>query len=89
MVIWSHNMNATVIPNEIPILRHHTDKDGTGWLYIKIEDQDGDGGWTDVKRNYRKVLEFEGRKYTWSCWNSDDMYSVFKTGQPIARISRR
>ena len=82
-------MNATVIPNEIPILRQYTDENGVGWLYISISNQDGDGGWTDVIRTYRKVLEYAGRKYTWSCWNSDDMYSVFKTGQPIATIGRR
>jgi hypothetical protein len=82
-------MNATIIPNEIPVIRQTTDADGTGWLYIKIEDKDGDGGWTDVKRTYRKVLEYDGRKYTWISWNSDSMYSVFKTGQPIATIGRR
>lgn len=75
-------MNATVIPNEIPIHRHSTDEQGVGWLEIQIED------WDDVKRTNRKVLEFEGRRYTWSCWNSDRMVSVFKTGLPVARLTR-
>lgn len=81
-------MNATIVPNEIPILRYHTDEEGIGWLYIKVEDADGDGGWKDVKRTNEKVLEFEGRKYVWSCWNSDRMESVFKTSQPIARLTK-
>ena len=80
-------MKATIVPDEIPVLRHHTDSGGTGWLYLQIESKDGDGGWADVRRFNRKVLEFEGRKYTWSCWNSDSMVSVFKTGQPTARLT--
>ncbi len=35
-------------------------------------------GWDDVKKIAKKVVLYDGRKFTFSCWNSDDLYVVFR-----------
>lgn len=34
-------------------------------------------GWDDVKKLTKKVLVYDGRKFVFSCWNSDRMECVF------------
>lgn len=34
-------------------------------------------GWDDVKKMTNKVLEYNGRKFTFTCWNSDHNYCCF------------
>ena len=78
------NEATITVPNAIPIDRHIF-CDGYHWLYIKI-DNDESGGWEHVKPLTRKVLRFEGRDYTYRCWNSDNMYCVFTTHGKYATI---
>ena len=60
-------MNATILPNEIPILDYSERPDvGRGFLTINCPD-----GWDDVKKLTKKVLLFEGHRFTFTSWNSD------------------
>lgn len=47
--------------------------EGIHWIEIPIS------GWDEVKTHTKKILEFNGREYGWSCWNSDRMVSVFRS----------
>lgn len=77
---------ARVMKGELPVLRHIPAADGKEWLYFQITD------WDDVAPYVRKVIEFEGRKFVWSCWNSDACYMVFNRplNEPVktARVAR-
>lgn len=67
---------ATFTKEVVPV----TDKgqhDGRWWLEIAIPN-----GWDDVKKHTKKILEYQGREYGWSCWNSDRMVSVFVSPPP-------
>ncbi|NBW12678.1 MAG: hypothetical protein EBR82_32105 [Caulobacteraceae bacterium] len=43
-------------------------------------------GWEDVSGLANKVLEFEGRRYGFSGWNSDKNEAYFKSTVSVARI---
>ena len=77
------NMNANVVQNALPIQSTATTEGGVHWLEVKL-----DNGWDDAKRHAKMVLEFEGRLYCWSCWNSDRNVSVFRTGLPVATVTK-
>lgn len=62
-------MTATVSPTEIPVT--HTVSGDREFIKFSIT------GWDDVKPLTKKVLVFDGRKFVFSCWNSDDLYCVF------------
>jgi hypothetical protein len=60
-------MKATIVPNEIEV-RHTVRPDvGREFLTIQIED-----GWDGAKQWTKKVLLFEGRRFVWVSWNSDN-----------------
>lgn len=82
-------MNATVVPNAIPV-RYSIHPD-IGLEFISF---DIPNGWDDVKRVCKKVLTYDGRPFTFSCWNSDRMECVFRralneTVAPFATISNK
>jgi hypothetical protein len=64
------NMTATIIPNEIEVI--HTVCGDREFLCFGVPN-----GWDDVKGVCKKVLEFEGRKFVFSCWNSDRLTCHF------------
>lgn len=79
-------MKATIAPLEIAV-KHSVRPDvGREFLSFPID------GWDEVKKLTKKVLLFEGRKFTFSCWNSDRMECVFVRGldadAPTAKITR-
>ncbi len=37
-------------------------------------------GWDDVKKVTKKVVLFDGRRFVFSCWNSDRLEVVFVRG---------
>ena len=43
-------------------------------------------GWDDVAKLTGKVLEFEGRRYGFTGWNSDRNEAYFKSNVAVARI---
>lgn len=65
-------MTATINPKEISV--EHSVRPDVGREFLKIECPNG---WEDVKKLTNKVLTFDGRKFTFSCWNSDYNYACF------------
>ena len=63
---------ATVVPNEFGV--RHSVRPDVGREYITF---DIPNGWDDVKKVCKKVLEFDGRKFEFGCWNSDRMDCTF------------
>ncbi len=74
-------MNATIAPNEIPVTHSVRSELGREFLNIKID------GWSDVAKISKKVLVFDGRKFTFTGWNSDRNECFFSrplNGGPIS-----
>ena len=64
-------MKATIVPDEIAVqysLRPDVQRE---FLSFPIS------GWDEVRKLTKKVLSYDGRKFTFSCWNSDRMEIVF------------
>ncbi len=76
-------MNATISPNEIPVMPTQRQDDGTFWLVVDVPN-----GWDDVKKICKKVLNYDGRKYVFMSWNSDTNRANFKASPHVATISR-
>jgi len=57
---------ATINPNEISVVHNIRNDIGREFLTIDVPE-----GWDDVKKICKKVLTFDGRKFTFSGWNSD------------------
>lgn len=64
-------MNATIIPNEISVQHSIRPDVAREFLSFSIS------GWDEVKKLTKKVLTYDGRKFVFSCWNSDRMEIVF------------
>ncbi len=73
-------MKATILPNEISV--EHTSCNGREYLKFSIS------GWDEVSKLTKKVLLFDGKKFKFSCWNSDDLYCVFIRTYETATISK-
>jgi len=73
-------MKATILPNEISV--EHTSREGREYLKFSIT------GWDEVSKLTKKVLLFNGNKFKFSCWNSDDLYCVFIRTNETATISK-
>ena len=65
-------MTATINPKEIPVQHSIRPDVGREFLTVKIPN-----GWDDCKKIKNKVLTFEGKKFTWSGWNSDTDEAYF------------
>lgn len=64
-------MKAIELPFEVEV-RHTISPDvGREFLTFPIT------GWDQVKKLTKKVLTFDGRKFVFSCWNSDGNYCCF------------
>lgn len=74
------NMKATILPNEISV--KYTAREGREYLRFSIS------GWDEVSKLTKKVLLFDGKKFEFSCWNSDDLYCVFIRTNQTATISK-
>jgi hypothetical protein len=79
---------ATVSPDEITV--RHSVRPDVGREYLTFDIT----GWPDVSKVCKKVLLFEGRKFTFGCWNSDRMECTFvrgigQTDPAVAKIVRR
>jgi hypothetical protein len=74
-------MKATILPNEISV--EHTSREGREYLKFSIS------GWDEVSKLTKKVLFYNGNKFKFSCWNSDDLYCVFiRTSKTATIISK-
>jgi len=80
-------MTAKIIPNEIPVT--HSIRKDVNREFLTVDCPEG---WDDVKKICKKVLTFDGRKFTFSGWNSDRNQAFFyrmlsdDSVQQIARI---
>lgn len=72
---------AAVVPDAVPILSATADCASAHWLTIPVPN-----GWDDVKTWAGRVLEYAGRRYAYSGWNSDRNVAYFRTGLPVARV---
>lgn len=72
---------ATILPNEIPV--SHSVRPSVGREFLTVQCPEG---WDDVKKLTNKVLLFEGRKFTFTGWNSDRNEAFFASpiNGPIA-----
>jgi len=52
-----------------------------GFLVVAVPN-----GWDDCKKLTQKVLEFEGKKYIWTGWNSDRNEAYFKATTSFAKV---
>jgi hypothetical protein len=79
---------ATIVKNEICVI--HQTKTDIHREYLTVDCPDG---WDDVKKLTKKVLEYEGRKYAYTGWNSDRNECYFARStlcdEPTARILSR
>jgi hypothetical protein len=64
-------MKATILPNEIAVQYSLRPDVAREFLSFPIS------GWDEVKKLTKKVLTYDGRKFVFSCWNSDRMEIVF------------
>lgn len=72
---------ARIVPDSIAVVLAEVDPAGVRWLTVGVPN-----GWDDVKPLTSRVLEFEGRQYGFSGWNSDRNVAYFRTGAPVARV---
>ena len=61
---------ASFAPNEFAV--EYSSRDGYEFLKFPIT------GWDEVQPLVKKVLLFQGNRFTFSCWNSDYNYCVFR-----------
>jgi len=70
---------ATIVKNAVSVVPSET---RDGYLTVNCPQ-----GWVDVEKLVSKVLEFEGKKFTFTGWNSDRNVAFFKSGGAFASIS--
>lgn len=73
---------ARVVPHTLAVSNVETAPDGVRWLTVSAP-----LGWEDVVVLTDRVLEYDGRHYAYSGWNSDRNVAYFRTGAPVARVS--
>jgi len=79
-------MKATIDPKEVAV--SHSTREDIGREFLTVSCPEG---WDDVKKLVKKVLTFDGRKFTFTGWNSDRNEAYFTRGlntvEMVARIS--
>ena len=75
-------MKATVAPDLIPV--RHTFAHNQHRLTINVPE-----GWDDVKKLCKKVLQYEGRHYTFLGWNSDRNECFFGESAVATIVKRK
>ncbi len=68
-------MNATIAPNEIAVRYNSRSDINREFLTI-----DCPNDWDDVKKLTKKVLVYDGRRFTFTGWNSDRHECFFARG---------
>lgn len=58
-------MKAIILPNEIAVVHSVRPDIQREFLKFSVE------GWDEVKKLNKKVLLFDGRRFTFTAWNSD------------------
>jgi len=82
-------MKATILPNEISVVHSVRPEVNREYLTVNVP-----AGWDDVKKIAKKVLTYDGRKFTFTGWNSDTLQCYFVRSlnhsvDPVATISNK
>ena len=75
-------MKASVVPEEFPVT--YSVSGTTEFIQFDVPN-----GWDDVKKLTKKVLLFDGKKFTFSCWNSDHLYCAFRRQGGVDPLTAR
>ena len=65
-------MKATILTNDISVVYSRRPDVQREFLTIDVPN-----GWDDVKKISKKVLSYDGRKFTFTSWNSDTLKCHF------------
>lgn len=76
-------MTASIVPNAIPITRV-SNWNGADHIFIDLPD-----GWATLKPLTKKVLQFDGRTFTFFAWNSDRNEAWFRETKNVATVKRK
>lgn len=78
-------MKATIASNEIAVT--YSERPEVGRDFLKF---DVPNGWSDIRKLHKKVLIYNGRRFTFSGWDSDTLKCYFvaphQSGQVVATI---
>lgn len=74
--------SATISQNEIAVV--YSDRPDINREFLTI---DVPNGWDDVKKLTKKVLNYQGKKFVFTGWNSDDLKCYFVRTSEVAKIS--
>lgn len=75
---------ATISKNEIAVV--YSDRPDVNREYLTI---DVPNGWDDVAKLTKKVLTYNGKKFVFTGWNSDDLKCYFVRTNEFATISNK
>ena len=73
-------MKATLLRNEMSVT--HSVSFNQEYLKFNIS------GWDEVEKLTKKILSYDGKKFKFSCWNSDNLYCVFIRTHQTATICK-
>ena len=76
--------SATISNNEISVV--YSNRPDVNREYLTI---DVPNGWDDVAKLTKKVLTYDGKKFVFTGWNSDDLKCYFVRSNEIATISNK
>ena len=79
-----HMSTATISKNEIAVV--YSNRTDVNREYLTI---DVPNGWDDVSKLTKKVLTYDGKKFVFTGWNSDDLKCYFVRSNEIATISNK
>jgi hypothetical protein len=75
---------ATISNNEIAVVYNNRREINREYLTIDVPN-----GWDDVAKLTKKVLNYNGKKFTFTGWNSDTLKCYFVRTNEIATISNK
>ena len=72
---------ATISKNEIAVVYSNRREINREYLTIDVPN-----GWDDVAKLTKKVLTYDGKKFVFTGWNSDDLKCYFVRSNEVATI---
>ena len=75
---------ATISKNEIAVV--YSDRPEINREFLTI---DVPNGWDDVSKLTKKVLNYKGKKFVFTGWNSDSLKCYFVRNENVATISNK
>ena len=72
---------ATISNNEVAVVYSNRPEINREFLTIDVPN-----GWDDVAKLTKKVLTYDGKKFVFTGWNSDDLKCYFVRSNEVATI---